>query len=515
MTQVFSGEVTFPAAGNWLEITLTTAFDYNNTDNLVVAVDENTADYADNECYWRSFTSGTNTGIYYYSDPTNPDPSSPPTASALTGTLAQVQFEMTVTTPDLTVAPSSLNFGYVAGGGTSTEQTYVLSGINLTSGPIVVTAPSGFEVSLSSGSGFGSSVNVSYTPPTLANTTIYVRFKPTVLEANYSGNITNIGGGASKNVAVNGSSDLFAKYCTSTATTAADEDIFNVTLGTLNNSSTCATTGGIGSVLNMYSNYSTTVAAPNLEQGSSPSFSVQIGTCGTSSYNNAVKIFIDFNQDGDFDDAGELVYASAASTAGAHTETGNISIPGGATLGNTLMRVVNKETTDISSITACGTYSWDETEDYLVNIVVATSPTLSVVPSSLNFGSSTPSGGTSAEQTYALSGVNLTPASGNITVTPPANFEVSLTSGSGFSSSPINVPYSSGALPSTPIYVVFKPTSPATPYSGNISNAGGGATTINVAVSGQSACGAVTVPYSQTFDGTTFPPLCWSLISRH
>ena len=32
-------------------------------------------------------------------------------------------------------------------------------------------------------------------------------------------------------------------YCTSTATSSADEDIFNVTVGTLNNTSSCATTG--------------------------------------------------------------------------------------------------------------------------------------------------------------------------------------------------------------------------------------------------------------------------------
>jgi hypothetical protein len=497
-------------AGNFDMLAFTTNFTWDGTSNIVVNICTGSNPFTSPYGGLR-YTAATSGEVTY----NRVDGSSNCALTSLTSTTYKpnIRFDYTSSSPGLSTAPSSLNFGYVAGGGTSTEQTYVLSGVNLTAGPIVVTAPSGFEVSLSSGSGFGSSVNVSYTPPTLANTTIYVRFKPPVLEASYSGNITNVGGGASKNVAVTGSSDLYTKYCTSTATSASDEDIFNVTLGTLNNSSTCATTGGIGSVLNMYSNYTTTVAAPNLEQGSSNAFSVQIGTCG-GTYTNAIKIFIDFNQDGDFNDAGELVYVSAAPLgSGAHTETGNIAVPGGATLGNTLMRVINRETSDTSTITACSTYSWGETEDYLVNIVVATSPTLAVVPSSLNFGSTVPSGGTSAEQTYALSGVNLTPASGNITVTAPANFEVSLTTGSGFSSS-INVPYSGSALASTTIFVVFKPTSPSTAYSGNISNAGGGATTVNVAVSGQSACGAVTVSYSQSFDGTTFPPLCWSLINN-
>jgi len=90
LTQVFSGNVTYPAADNWMEITLATPFAYNNTDNLIIAVDENTPGY-DCSINWRSFTSGTNTGIIYRSDVTNPNPASPPTALSRTGTLAQVQ----------------------------------------------------------------------------------------------------------------------------------------------------------------------------------------------------------------------------------------------------------------------------------------------------------------------------------------------------------------------------------------------------------------------------------------
>ena len=45
---------------------------------------------------------------------------------------------------------------------------------------------------------------------------------------------------------------FLACYCGSNATTIYDEEIFNVTLNTLNNSSTCATTGGTGSVQSQY-----------------------------------------------------------------------------------------------------------------------------------------------------------------------------------------------------------------------------------------------------------------------
>lgn len=91
LTQVFAGDVSsyVPLANNWMEIPLTTPFNYNNTDNLVIAVDENTSGYA--SMSWGAFTSGTNTGIYYYSDSVNPDPATPPTATSRTADINRIQ----------------------------------------------------------------------------------------------------------------------------------------------------------------------------------------------------------------------------------------------------------------------------------------------------------------------------------------------------------------------------------------------------------------------------------------
>ncbi|MCE9537929.1 MAG: T9SS type A sorting domain-containing protein [Bacteroidetes bacterium] len=160
---------------------------------------------------------------------------------------------------------------------------------------------------------------------------------------------------------------LIQCYCISTATGVSDEEIFNVTVGTLNNTSTCTTTGGPGSVLKMYSNY-TTVAAPLLSRTAANTFSVTIGTCGTTAYTSAFKIFIDYNQNGSFADAGEAVYKSDTATALTYTKTGSFTVPTSAASGNTLMRVVNTETDFAHTIDSCGTYGYGETEDYLVNI---------------------------------------------------------------------------------------------------------------------------------------------------
>ncbi|MFA6057990.1 MAG: T9SS type A sorting domain-containing protein [Taibaiella sp.] len=95
MSQVFTGTVTFPAPGNWVELVLATPFVWDGTSNIVVAVDENVASW---NCtlYWNStVTTGAQT-IYYYNDYTNPDPASPPTAGGTTTTRPNIQFEFLV-----------------------------------------------------------------------------------------------------------------------------------------------------------------------------------------------------------------------------------------------------------------------------------------------------------------------------------------------------------------------------------------------------------------------------------
>ena len=70
----------------------------------------------------------------------------------------------------------------------SSERTFVVSGANL-QGDISITAPAGFEISTTSGSGFSGSLNLTNGSGTIGNTTIYVRFTPSSLGA-YTGNIT-------------------------------------------------------------------------------------------------------------------------------------------------------------------------------------------------------------------------------------------------------------------------------------------------------------------------------------
>ena len=159
-------------------------------------------------------------------------------------------------------------------------------------------------------------------------------------------------------------------YCTSNATTTFNEEIVNVKLGSLNNSSTCSSTGGPGSIQSQYSNYTATVSSTNLAQTATYLLNVSIGTCGTNN-SNMTKVFIDYNQNGLFTDAGETVYSSTSPAVGANTINSSIIIPANALLGQTRMRIVTVQTTSASNVNPCGTYSWGETEDYLVTITPA------------------------------------------------------------------------------------------------------------------------------------------------
>jgi hypothetical protein len=158
-----------------------------------------------NEGANQSFTITPNAG--YHVDTMTVDGGSVAPATSYTFTNVTGNHTIDVTflvDPTITVVGGPLNFGNQTIFTTSVEQTYTVQGIDLT-GDITVTSPStDFEVSLTTGAGFGPSVTLSPTGGTVATTTIYVHFKPGSLGAK-SGDITNATPGAiTLNVAVSG-----------------------------------------------------------------------------------------------------------------------------------------------------------------------------------------------------------------------------------------------------------------------------------------------------------------------
>ncbi len=155
-----------------------------------------------------------------------------------------------------------------------------------------------------------------------------------------------------------------ASYCISQATQTGDEEIMNVSMGAFSNSSTCITTGGTGSILNKYSNY-TALAGPVVHPGDQVNLSATKGTCN-GFYGETMGFYIDWNQNGLFTDPGENVYTSTFATGSANQVIGTIiTVPSGAVIGSTRLRVVYTES---ATNTPCGTYNWGETEDYTITV---------------------------------------------------------------------------------------------------------------------------------------------------
>ena len=151
-------------------------------------------------------------------------------------------------------------------------------------------------------------------------------------------------------------------YCTSAATSTGDCDISNVTVGSINN----------GNALPVYSNptctgtYTDYTSLPPAVLLAGMSYPISVSQCNTSTtfWGSLVNVYIDYNRNGVFDLPGEKVYSAPTSSA-ATTVSGSFTIPTTGIVTNipTRMRVVLDES-DVAP--ACGTYTWGETEDYLV-----------------------------------------------------------------------------------------------------------------------------------------------------
>jgi hypothetical protein len=81
LSPVFSGTVDAPASEGWVEIILDSPFIYNNTDNLVIAVDENAPNYGNSSQFFYTSSAQGYRSLRYQSDSSNPDPANPPTGT--------------------------------------------------------------------------------------------------------------------------------------------------------------------------------------------------------------------------------------------------------------------------------------------------------------------------------------------------------------------------------------------------------------------------------------------------
>ncbi len=158
-------------------------------------------------------------------------------------------------------------------------------------------------------------------------------------------------------------------YCAATGSNTQYEWISNVKFNTINN-----TTTGSGGYAN-YTSISTTV-----NKGSAYTVTLT-PTFASTAYMEYFNVYIDYNGDLDFADAGELVYSSPGTTAAV---SASITIPTTAITGNVRMRVMMKD----GAITGpCESFTYGEVEDYTLSIQTASSGSTCTAPISLTTSS--------------------------------------------------------------------------------------------------------------------------------
>ncbi len=112
--------------------------------------------------------------------------------------------------------------------------------------------------------------------------------------------------------------------------------------------------------------YNGTASVTNLTKSTVNTVSFSPGYTSTV-YRVYWRVWIDYNKDGDFVDAGEQIVSQ--STTGTGTYNVNFTVPAAALVGQTRIRVSMKYS---AYSTSCETFTYGEVEDYTVNIVTAT-----------------------------------------------------------------------------------------------------------------------------------------------
>jgi hypothetical protein len=212
---------------------------------------------------------------------------------------------------------------------------------------------SGYEYSVSTsatppGSGFANATTSVTGVAVLANTNYYLHVRTNCVSPTSNSPWATVG-------------PFFSGYCVPVSTNdpaPSGDFIANVT-----------TTGGLTNINNSsgtgipfgYQNF-TGISCSQIA-GGAINFSVSTG-----GFAHNKRIWVDWNNDLDFNDVGELMFSS---TAAAITHTGAFNVPALQATGSYRMRV--KSVDGGQPIDPCATYSWTESEDY--TFIVAVPPT--------------------------------------------------------------------------------------------------------------------------------------------
>lgn len=310
--------------------------------------------------------------------------------------------------PTISVSPASLTgFTYAEGSGPSTEQSFTVSGTDLTN-DITVTAPANYEISETSGSGFTNTITLTQSSGAVASTTIYVRLSAGLTAA-----------GSPYNQTITASS---------TGATTQDVDVE----GTVTAAPTPVITASPMSLTGF-----------TYAEGSGPSAEQSFDVEGSDLSADIIL-------------SAPTNYEISETSGSGFTNTITLTQSSGTVASTTIYVRLKSSLTAASSpfnemVTITSSGALDVEVDLEGTVTVTTNVTVSET-SLTGFSYMQSNGGPSNFQSFNVGGAGL---SGDITITAPANYEISATSGSGYTNS-IDLSPVTGTVSATTIYVRLK-----------------------------------------------------------
>jgi len=153
-------------------------------------------------------------------------------------------------------------------------------------------------------------------------------------------------------------------YCTPTYNYGCDDDYMQ----------SFSTTGGVTNISNLNSGSSAATACisnqTSMLHTTTAGATVNFTIVNNPGWSEGYKIFVDWNEDGDFTDPGEIVYDPTTTLSSGATATGSFTVPASTTAGSKRMRVRCSYSSTVFD--GCSTADYGEIEDYTLLVTPST-----------------------------------------------------------------------------------------------------------------------------------------------
>lgn len=255
----------------------------------------------------------------------------------------------------------------------------------------------------------------------------------------------------------------------------------------LNNITTTAATSNIAYTASSYNAY-TDNSATNITTYPGATFNYNMSVNTSTSY---FYIWIDYNNDLDFDDSGETIIATTSYTS---SKAGTITIPSTQAFGTYKIRFAQS---DVGAITSCGPASYGNYVDYTINVQAAPSCSAPTAVTVTNFTTTTAAISWTAPSTAPSAGYEIYYSTSSTAPTASTTATQTVTTGTTATLSPL--------VANTTYYVWIR------------SNCGSGSLSAwsSPSTSFTTLCNATSVPYNLDFENVVEPalPSCTTVIN--